>query len=69
MNYDISNEFDFYDGEKFITFNVIEYNKHKNVITLIVSDNGRISKKEFDVLTDRKGSYIEYGNVYNKIYF
>lgn len=36
-------EFQFYDGEEFITFNLIDINTEKKEITVAVTDRGRIS--------------------------
>ncbi len=61
-------EFEFYDGEKFITFDLLDINEDKRTVLVVVSDNGRITQREFDLFTDKKGFYIEYGNAYNKVY-
>ncbi len=61
-------EFEFYDGEKFITFDLLDINEDKRTVLVVVSDNGRITQREFDLFFDKKGFYIEYGNAYNKVY-
>lgn len=61
-------EFEFYDGEKFITFDLLDINEDKRTVLVVVSDNGRITQREFDLFIDKKGFYIEYGNAYNKVY-
>ena len=45
-------EFQFYDGEEFITFNLIDINTEKKEITVAVTDRGRISVHTFDLLED-----------------
>ena len=62
-------EFQLYDGEAFVTFNIIAINTSKNEITVAVSNRGRISVITYDLLTDNNGSlYFEYGVDYEKIY-
>ena len=48
-------EFQFYDGEEFITFNLIDINTEKKEITVAVTDRGRIRL------------YFEYGVGFNQI--
>ena len=61
-------EFQLYDGEAFVTFNIIAINTSKNEITVAVSNRGRISVITYDLLTDNNGSlYFEYGVDYEKI--
>ncbi|MBE6674214.1 MAG: hypothetical protein E7596_03800 [Ruminococcaceae bacterium] len=61
-------EFQFHDGEAFITFNIVAIDTRKNEITVAISDRGRISVTTYDLLTDSNGSfYFEYGINYEKI--
>ena len=61
-------EFQLYDGEAFVTFNIVAIDTSKNEITVAVSDRGRISVTTYDLLTDNNGSlYFEYGVDYEKI--
>ena len=61
-------EFQFYDGEVFVTFNIVAINTDKNEITVAISNRGRISVTTYDLLTDNNGSfYFEYGVGYEKI--
>ena len=53
-------EFQFYDGEEFITFNLIDINTEKKEITVAVTDRGRISVHTFDLLEDCGRLYFEY---------
>lgn len=62
-------QYDFYDGECFITFDVIEVNFDSNEITIAVTNRGRISVLAYDLLTDRQSNvYFEYGIGFEKIY-
>ena len=61
-------EFQLYDGEVFITFNIVAINTDKNEVTVAISNRGRISVTTYDLLTDNNGSfYFEYGINYEKI--
>lgn len=60
---------DFYDGECFITFDVIEVNFDRNEITVAVTNRGKISVLDYDLLSDKQGNlYFEYGVGFEKIY-
>ena len=61
-------EFQLYDGEVYVTFNIIAIDTNKNEITVAISNRGRISVTTYDLLTDSNGSfYFEYGINYEKI--
>ena len=61
-------EFQLYDGEAFVTFNIVAIDTSKNETTVAVSNRGRISVITYDLLTDSDGSlYFEYGVNYEKI--
>ena len=61
-------EFQLYDGEVYVTFNIVAINTDKNEITVAISNRGRISVTTYDLLTDNNGSfYFEYGINYEKI--
>lgn len=61
-------EFEFYDGEAFITFNILGFNEDKNTVEVAITDRGRITVSEFDIYKDFNGNYIEYKHLLNKIY-
>ena len=61
-------EFEFYDGESFITFNILNFNEDKNTVEVAITDRGRITVSEFDIYNDFNGNYIEYKHMLNKIY-
>ena len=61
-------EFQLYDGEVYVTFNIVAINTERNEITVAISNRGRISVTTYDLLTDRDGSfYFEYGVDYERI--
>ena len=61
-------EFQLYDEEVYVTFNIVAINTDKNEITVAISNRGRISVTTYDLLTDNNGSfYFEYGVDYEKI--
>ena len=61
-------EFQLYDGEVYVTFNIVAIDTNKNEITVAISNRGRISVTTYDLLTDNNGSfYFEYGVDYGKI--
>ena len=62
-------EFEFYDGETFITFNILNFNKENNTVEVAITDRGRITIREFDLYEDFNGYYIEYRLILEKIYF
>ena len=60
-------EFTLYDGDHFITFNIVDIDTDGNMITVAVTDEGRISVRSFDLISDGDGLYFEYGVNYEKI--
>ena len=60
-------KFQLYDGEVFITFNIVSIDTIKNEITVAISNRGRISVTTYDLLTDCNGYFFEYGVDYEKI--
>ena len=62
-------EFELYDGEEFITFNIVGIDATKNEIQLAVTDRGRISIITYDLLKDSHGRlYFEYGAMFEHVY-
>lgn len=63
-------EYYFYDGEYFITFNIVGIDLDRNEIRVAISDRGRISVITYDLYTNENGSlYFKYGTFYEyKIY-
>ena len=58
-------EFEYWDGEKFITFDMLELTDNKIIVA--VTNQGKISYLEYDLLKDEKGLYFEYGRSYARI--
>ena len=55
-------EFEYFDGEKFVTFNIVEM--REKTITVAVTNQGKISMLEYDLFQDEEGLYFEYGKTY-----
>ena len=61
-------EFEFFDGEYFITLNIVDINTDRKQITVAVTNVGRISVITYDLMTDDNGKlYFEYGQFYEKV--
>ena len=61
-------EFQYFDGENDITFNIVDINTEKMVINIAVSKTGKISVIEYDLKQDKNGEfYFEYGICNQKI--
>ena len=59
-------EFELYDGEEFITFNIVGIGAAKNEIRIAVTNRGKISVITYDLLKDKNGRlYFEYGACLN----
>ncbi len=65
-NYQLS-EFQFFDGEENIIFNLIDIDTEKKEITVAVSNRGKVSVRTFDLLEDEGRLYFEYGVMYDQI--
>ncbi len=52
-------EFQFFDGENTVVFNIVAVEENK--ITIAVTKCGKISVSEYDLHTDENGLYFEYG--------
>ena len=61
-------EFQYFDGENDITFNIVDINTEKMVINIAVSKTGKISVIEYDLKQDKNGEfYFEYGICNQKV--
>ncbi len=61
-------EFQFFNGDYDITFNIVDINTDKMTINLAVSNLGKISIIEYDLKRDKDNNlYFEYGCQYDKI--
>lgn len=65
-NYQLS-EFQFFDGEENIIFNLIDIDTEKKEITVAISNRGKVSVRTFDLLEDKGRLYFEYGVMYDQI--
>lgn len=52
-------EFQFFDGENTVVFNIVAVEENK--ITIAVTKCGKISVSDYDLFTDENGLYFEYG--------
>ena len=52
-------EFQFFDGENTVIFNIVVIEENK--ITIAVTKCGKISVSDYDLYTDENGLYFEYG--------
>ena len=60
-------EFKLFDGEEYITFNIVALNESKKEILLAVTNRGRITQVTYDLFKDENGYYFEYGCEYTKV--
>ncbi|MEG1529655.1 MAG: hypothetical protein RR405_04790 [Clostridia bacterium] len=61
-------EFELFDGEAFIIFNIVDINTNCNSITVAVTNRGKISVITYELLADKDGKlYFEYGACYEKV--
>ena len=62
-------EYELYDGECFITFNLVGVDLDRSEIQVAVSDRGRISVITYDLMADKNGRlYFEYGVMFERVY-
>lgn len=62
------NEFQFFNGENDITFNIVDIDTKKMIIKVAVSNLGKISVVEYDLKRDKDNNlYFEYGCQFDKI--
>ena len=54
-------EFSLYDGNHFVTFNIVDINTVKQEITVAVTNEGKISVCLFDLKSDNERLFFEYG--------
>ena len=60
-------EFQLYDGEVNIIFNIVAIDTFKKEIIVAISNRGRISVVTYDLLQNENGYYFEYGIYFDKI--
>lgn len=59
MNKFYLKEFQFFDGEDTIIFNIVAV--EHDTITVAVTKYGKITVTDYDLHTDQNGQYFEYG--------
>lgn len=60
--------YDFYDGEDYVNFTILNLNLDKKLVQLAISDRGKISVVDYDLLQTKNGEfYFEYVNALNRI--
>lgn len=62
-------EFEIFDGEEFITFNIVGIDTARKQAQIAVTDRGKISVITYDLIQDKDGNlYFEYGCTYQKVW-
>ena len=61
-------EYQHYDGDAFITMDIVSVDERTNKVQVAVTNRGKISVITYDLYTDENGEYFEYGCNYEKIY-
>lgn len=67
-------EYEFFNGDHYITFDIVEINDDNETVTVAISNQGRITQDTFDLLEDEaldeicENRYFEYGLYQDKIY-
>ena len=61
MNKFYLKEFQLFDGENTIVFNIVALYEESNTITVAVTKNGKITVTDYDLHLDENGLYFEYG--------
>ena len=60
-------EFSLWEDDHYIIFNIVDVNYDKNEITVAVSNEGKISVCTYDLISDSKRLFFEYGVMYTRI--
>lgn len=62
-------EFELFDGEEVITFNIVAINAMKKEIQVAVTDRGKLNLITFDLFKDDNGRlYFEYGAMFEHVH-
>ena len=62
-------EFQFFDGDNNITFNIVDIDFDNRRINIAITDCGKISVREFDLHKDENGNYyFNYGIMFDEIH-
>ena len=60
-------EFQIFDGEATITFNIVDLDELHNEISVAITNRGKITVVTYSLYKDDNGYYFEYGCEYQKI--
>ena len=62
-------EFELFDGEEVITFNIVAINAMKKEIQVAVTDRGKLNLITYDPFKDDNGRlYFEYGAMFEHVH-
>ena len=62
-------EYKHFDGEDFVTFDLLSVNADKREAEVAITNRGKITVTTFELMTDEAGAlYFEYGCMYDRIY-
>ena len=61
MNKFYLKEFQLFDGEDTVVFNIVALYEESNTITVAVTKNGKITVTDYDLQLDENGLYFGYG--------
>ena len=61
-------EYEHFDGDHYIVCDIVETDDDNGIITLAISNQGRITQDTFDLHEDDYGLYFEYGLYQDKIH-
>ena len=62
-------KFEWFDGEDYITFNLVGIDLEKGEAQVAVTDRGKINVITYDLMTDKNGRlYFEYGVMFERVY-
>ena len=53
-------EYQLFDGECFVTFNIVEVNPYNDTITVAVTRGGGICVSTYELMNDNERLYFEY---------
>ena len=60
---------DYYDGESFVYFDIIQVDAENENITVMVSHQGKLTMRTFELMIDEDSDvFFEYGPCFEKIY-
>jgi len=54
-------EFSLYDSDHYVTFNIVDIDTERQVITVAITNEGKISVCSFELKSNETGLYFEYG--------